>query len=277
MPPFLVSREGGAGLSYTGTRRQAFRTPTPGVRMPSTESAWIDDVRAVSLVMPAAAAFSHQTAAQLFGLPLPVDDEQPLHVTVPPGVARGRRKIIAWHEGRIQDRIVTVKGLRVTHPDRIWMDLGAHLSLPDLVAVGDVLVRRGLCRELPVVDGARGARLVRHARELVNPASDSRQESILRVNVHLAGLPSPEVNFDVIHLGEWIGRGDLVWPQFRLYVEYDGGHHNAQSQRHQDAQTRNRLSQLGWNVRVVTARMTDKMHEVVAMIDDELRAGGWRG
>lgn len=50
MPPFRVSRSGGSGLTYSGTRRVGFRSPTTGVRSPVTETAWIDDVRALALV-----------------------------------------------------------------------------------------------------------------------------------------------------------------------------------------------------------------------------------
>ncbi len=277
MRPFRVSRQGGAGLSYAGTRRSAFRTPTAGVRVTHSDTPWLDDVRAVSLVLPASAAFSHETAAQLLGLPLPAEDGRPLHVTVPPGVARGRRRLVTWHEGDIGDSVITRNGLRITDPVRTWVDLGTRLSLPDLVAVGDVILRRRMCGELPLATGVRGARLLRRARDLVNPDSNSRQESILRVHVHLAELPPPEVNFDVIYQGEWIGCGDLVWPQFRLYVEYDGDHHDDRRQRHQDAQTRNRLGQLGWTVRVVTKEMMRHVHNVIDMLGEDLRKGGWSG
>jgi hypothetical protein len=105
---------------------------------------------------------------------------------------------------------------------------------------------------LPVPAGVRGATNLRTALSLANPGSRSPRESILRVELHLAGLPAPHVNFDVVKKGEWIGRGDLVWPEYGLFPEYDGIHHKSERQRHQDTQTRNELAQLGWRVRVVT-------------------------
>lgn len=275
VPPFRVSRLGGAGLTYAGTRRSAFRAPTAGVRVPADEDAWLDDVRAVALVLPQGAAFSHETAAQLLGLPLPCHDARPLHVTVPPHVARGRRRLITWHATALALRPITVSGLHVTDGVTTWLQLGDRLDLPELVAVADCLLRRGMCTSLPTAENLRGARALRVSKELADPRSRSPQESILRVQIHLAGLPSPQVNFDVIDLGEWIGCGDLVWPEYRLYVEYDGQHHANPKQRHQDAQTRNRLGQLGWTVRVVTAAMMKRIHVVIDMLREDLRTRGW--
>lgn len=98
---------------------------------------------------------------------------------------------------------------------------------------------------------------------------------MLRVSMHDAGLPPPGINVDVIDRGEWIGCGDFVWMKYRLYVEYDGEHHNDPGQRHQDAQTRNRLMQLGWTVRVVTSRM--RTRNVIGMLASDLRRNGWAG
>lgn len=170
-----------------------------------------------------------------------------------------------------------VKGLPVTNAARTWLDLGPHLQLPDLVAVTDRILRRRLARDLVVPRGARGAVVLRRALALADSGSRSARESMLRVHLHLVELPPPVANMDVIHQGEWIGCGDLVWPRFRLYVEYDGEHHDDPRQRHQDAQTRNRLDQLGWTVRVVTKTMMRHVHEVVAMLTEDLYANGWTG
>lgn len=277
MPPFRVSRRGGNGLTYSGTRRVGLRSPTTGVRAPVTEAAWIDDIRALALVIPKGAAFSHTTAAQLLDLPLPLADQGGFHVTVPPGVSRGRRGEVTWHAAEIKGRVARVKGLPVTNAARTWLDLGPLLQLPDLVAATDRILRRRLAKDLVVPRGARGAVVLRRALALADSRSRSPRESILRVHLHLAGLPPPVVNMDVIHEGEWIGCGDLVWPEFRLYVEYDGAHHDDPNQRHQDAQTRNRLNQLGWTVRVVTKKMMGHVHEVVDMVTEDLQANGWSG
>ena len=91
----------------------------------------------------------------------------------------------------------------------------------------------------------------------------------------LTGLPKPEVNFVVIVHGEWLGKCDVVSPEYLLSereIELAGVDPR---QRHQDAQTRNHLAQLGWRVRVVTSAM--RTHDVVEMVTVDLRAAGWRG
>lgn len=208
---------------------------------------------------------------------MPLADQRPYHVTVPSGVARGRRRRVVWHAAAINGYVTRVKGLPVTNAARTWLDLGPHLQLPDLVAVTDRILRRRLARDLVVPRGARGAVVLRRALALADSGSRSARESMLRVHLHLVELPPPVANMDVIHQGEWIGCGDLVWPRFRLYVEYDGEHHDDPRQRHQDAQTRNRLDQLGWTVRVVTKTMMRHVHEVVAMLTEDLYANGWTG
>ncbi len=268
MPPFLVN--------LGPTRRVGLRMPTRGVRAPSAENAWIDDVLAVALVLPEKAAFSHQTAAHLLGLPIPsrLESSKPLHVTVPG--QRGSRKAVKWHRAPIAGTVLA-RGVRVTDAQRTWLDLGTALTLPESVAVADVILRRGFVKTLSVPSGIRGAVGLRAAVELADPRSQSPKESILRVELHLAGLPKPEVNLNIYEQGDWVGRGDLVWPEYRLYVEYDGRHHGTDHQRHQDAQTRNRLGQLGWSVRVVTENMMKHVHEVVSMVTEDLVQAGWRG
>ena len=122
MRPFRVSRQGGAGLSYAGTRRSAFRTPTAGVRVTHSDTPWLDDVR-VSLCRQLGRLLPRNRGA-LLGLPLPAEDGRPLHVTVPPGVARGRRRLVTWHEGDIGDSVITRNGLRITDPVRTWVVWG---------------------------------------------------------------------------------------------------------------------------------------------------------
>jgi len=261
------------------TRRNAFATPTAGYVLAATETSRADLLAALALVIPPGSAFSHITAAQVLDLPVPgrLRNAVPVHVTVPTGAARGTRKQVRWHRAGIDGHVITAGDLRVTDPVRTWVDLGRHLPLPQLVAVADVILRRGPSTRLVVPAGVRGATDLRAASTLANPGSRSPQESILRVHLHLAHLPAPQVNFDVKHLGEWIGCGDLVWPEFKLYLECDGLHHQDPRQRHQDAQTRNRLGQLGWTVRVVTSQMIRRPYEVVAMVAEDLRANGWPG
>jgi very-short-patch-repair endonuclease len=277
--PFLVSKSGGGGLSYDQTRRVTLRTPTRGVRTEAGATDWLDDVRAVALTLPVGAVFSHVTAAQLLGIPLAHDDTRPLHVTVPRGGRRGSRTAIAWHIGLLTGERTIVRGLPVTVAHRTWRDLGPMMDMPRLVAAADVIVRRSLASidQLSVPPGCRGAHRLRAALPLIDPRSRSVRESLLRVRIHQRGLPDPQINFDVIEDGGWIGCGDMVWTEYRLVLEYDGDHHAQRRQRHQDAQTRNDYAEYGWKCLVFTAKHFERLDESVDQVARVLRQRGWPG
>lgn len=164
---------------------------TRGVRTDARACSWLDDVAAIALTLPQDAAFSHTTAAQLLGLPTPRTDERPFHVTVPKN--RGSRTAVTWHQRDLRDCVLIIGGIPVTHSHRTWLDLGCWLSMPDLVAVTDVMLRRGLltAADLHIAAGTRGAAVLRKAAELADPGSRSVRESLLRVQLHLRGLPTP--------------------------------------------------------------------------------------
>lgn len=123
-------------------------------------------------------------------------------------------------------------GLRVTTPARTFVDLGASLRVEDLVAVGDTLMRRDLADpyEIATVLTTRrhvpGVATARRALPLLDGRAESPRESRLRALVVLAGLPAPAPN-GVIRDGDgqFLARGDLVYEELRIVIEYDGGDH----------------------------------------------------
>ena len=277
MTPFKVTRAGGGGMTYQQVRD--LQTPTTGVRSLDPQRDWWATVKAYGLVLAPHAVFSHQTAAQLLSLPLPKADPLPFHVTVPRGKARGCRKGVTWHCRDLSDAVTMAQGAPVTNGLRTWQDLAASLSVPDLVATADVLLRRRHCSRDQLLDttGVRHARFLSKAAAMADPRSASARESVFRVAMVDAGLPLPELNKDIIEQGIWLGSGDFVWEQYRVIADYDGEHHNSASQRHQDAATRNAYTAHGWRHVVITKTMTNKMHVAVAFVVDALRQRGWRG
>lgn len=277
--PFLVTRAGADPLTYNQTRSASLRTPTRGVRTAADATGWIDDVRAIALTLPGEAVFSHITAAQLLGIPLPREDTLPLHVTVPRQGRRGSRKAISWHAGELTGDVSRVDGLPVTVPPRTWRDLGPMVHVPGLVAIADFIVRRSLATvdQLLVPPGCRGADRLRAALPLIDARSRSVRESLLRVRIILRGLPQPQINVDIIEDGGWIGCGDLVWAEYRLVIEYDGKHHGHKRQRHQDAQTRNAYAEYGWECLVFTDQHFSRLDDAVDQIARILLQRGWRG
>jgi len=276
--PFIVTKRGTPELTYAQTRRATLRTPTRGVRIDATATSWLDLLQAVALTLPAGAVFSHTTAARILGLPTPPATHSAVHVTVPKNITRGSRKAVTWHQREVSDCTEIVKGLPVTNPFRTWVDLGACIDMPNLVAVTDVMVRRGLLQitDLVVPRGVRGAQNLRQVAPLTDPRSRSVRETLLRVELHLKGLPAPEINRDIVEDGVWLGTGDLVWPEYRLVIEYDGIHHDQARQRHQDAQTRNAYAEHGWVCMVLTSAQFSHMHDTVEQIMRLLAQRGWR-
>jgi very-short-patch-repair endonuclease len=98
-------------------------------------------------------------------------------------------------------------------------------------------------------------------------------ESVLRWLVHAAGLPRPVLQFVVRDaLGTFLGRADLVWPDRRVLVEFDGDLHRDRRVFVDDLRRQNRLIAEGWIVlRFSSADVLGRPDEVVAEIRRALR------
>ncbi len=275
MSAFLVGSNGGNGLTYAQTRGNRFHAPTVGVR--TTDDSWLETVRAVALLLPEGAAFSHVTALQLLGVPFE-NDSLPLHVTVPRGTTRGTRSIVSWHHSDLTRKRRKVMGLTVTTALKTWLDLGAVLDVPELVAVTDLLLKKGLVtrEQLVVPRGIRGAQALRWAAEFADPRSNSVRESELRVHMNQHGLPAPDLNADIIIDGVWIAVSDFVWWLYKVIVEYDGAHHDTLDQRHQDVLTRDALRDAGWLVKALTAKHYKRLPATLGEIENALIGRGWQ-
>lgn len=275
MPAFLVTADGGGGFSYAQTRSGRFSAPTRSLRTDSG-STWLEVARGVSLLLPDGAAFSHTTALRIHGIAL--GDDLPLHVTVPVDTHRGSRELVAWHRSDLQGQRMNVRGVTVTTAWKTWIDLGAVLDLPQLVAATDLLLRRGLITRqgLTVPARCRGAVNLRKAAVLTDPRSNSIRESELRVHMQEAGLPSPELNCDIYVDGAWVAVSDFVWWEYRTILEYDGEHHLTLDQKHQDEITRMALRRAGWEVMAIDAKHYARLKITLTEIEEMLRSRGWR-
>lgn len=204
------------------------------------------------------AVISSTTAAALHRLWLPPSATGGIHVaTASPGRAgRGmtRTKRPEFVAHRIQLRpedTDVVDGVHVTSRARTWRDLAPQLSLPDLVALGDSVLRQGTpleeLAEMAARARGRGVRLLRLALPLLDARSRSRPESHLRVAVRLTGLGDFQVNEPIFRReGGWLAEPDLSLPQARLALEYQGADHAELGRMRRDI-TRERDMRLeGW-------------------------------
>jgi hypothetical protein len=248
------------GVSVGRLKASDLDRPFHGIRMTTRPLVLLDDrCRAFCLRMPVGGVYSHVTAATLYSIPLPLSlsDQSDLHVSVPTPRRAPDARGIAGHKTTLRAQDWDRRfGYPVTTPERTWCDLGAVLSLPDLVAAGDKLIRRRLPQtSRAALDAAveqypsrRGIRNLRRALTLLSERSESPRESLLRVTIVLAGFPQPAVNVEVFDSrGRFIARVDLCYPHLKLSLEYQGDQHRTdRAQWQRDLRRTRALQAEGW-------------------------------
>jgi very-short-patch-repair endonuclease len=286
MKPFRVAAAREVGMSDARIRSREFATPFHGVRAAHGVEAEPEGLaRAYAVKMRRDAVFSHITAAQLLGAPLPVRfAPSPLHVTVPTGTAPVRGRGILGHHGALGDPATVVRGLRVLSPASVWLTLGELLDVPDLVAAGDALVTAtrdrpswcsvdDLVAEVLAHPRARGRSALRSALTFVRPGAASRPESLLRVLLVAAGFPEPVLNYVVPGLRY---RVDLAWPEFKFGMEYDGRQHAFPGQARADSRRQEFIHDREWHLmRVQKEDLFDEPRELVMRGRRRLAARGF--
>jgi len=215
-------------------------------------------LRAAQRLLPPAGAFSHQTAAALYGFG--VLPSATVHFTVPAGAVVPRRRGITTHESALPlNDIVDVLGLPCLPPARCAVELCRSLQRPDALAVLDAALRVGVCSaesllaELPMHDRLRGVRQARELVPLADPLAECRQETGVRLLLHDVGLPRPRPQLPVVD--EWGVQCywlDLGYEEQRVGVEYDGASHLDRRRIRTDRQRHNWLAQRGWRMRYFT-------------------------
>jgi len=234
--------------------------------------------------MRPADGFSHSTAALLQGIPLPrkLETDSRVHVTSIDPALRMRRPGVMGHHSK-SVTFVTHRGLRLVAPAHVFSQLASMLSLDDLVAVGDFLVtppRRGTRRQPPlctaeelgaaIPHGARGAIRAHRALKEVRIGAESRMETLLRLVLVRAGLPEPQLNPGV-PIGTDTLHPDLLFPQWRVVLEYEGdGHRTDPNAWRRDIWRREAFLEAGY--RVVQVHRDDVLKEPEALLARVARA-----
>ena len=196
-------------------------------------------VRAALMVHPEDAFASHWSAAHVLQLPVP--DNPFEHVTVRDRKDRRYRPWIKPHVTIRERRTLVVRGIPVTDPITTFLQMAGHLSLVDLVVLGDAIVRLyrispERLREAAARSTDYYAAAARRAAAYVRKGVDSPMETRLRMLIVLAGLPEPVVNMILLREdGTWRRRFDLCYRRVKLVVEYNGRHHREGAQRTADA------------------------------------------
>jgi Protein of unknown function (DUF559) len=235
---------------------------------------------AILMTAPPGAVLSHETAAALWRVEIPlVRTDRPAHLTVPVRSKARNREDRRLHRGVLHtDEIERRWGIPVTTPARTWRDLATVLEPAALLAVTDqlldVLCRPAdLERALSRAPSGRGAARCRRVLAVADPRVDSPMESVIRWLLHDAGLPRPTLQYRALDdRGRHIGFGDMAWPEHKVLVEFDGDVHRERRVFVADLRRHNRLVLEGWIVlRFSSADVLGRPQEVIAALRRALR------
>ncbi|WP_460936142.1 hypothetical protein [Phycicoccus ginsengisoli] len=263
--PFTVAQAREAGVRRGRLRSPDLGSPLHGVRCttsPGSDPTVLVAATAAALVLPGDVAFSHCTAAAVWGMPLPqaLEHVEPLHVMRPSRRNPVRRPQVSPHPGLELRQVSTVSGLRVVSAVDTWVDLGDRLGVEDLVVVGDWVARRAgtselLARALARRGPVRVVRRLREALRWVRVGADSPMETRARLVFVRHALPEPELNVEVMAAdgSGFLCRSDFLWRRARVIGEYQGEHHFTSFRRGDDDISRRLLAEDdGWKYLEIT-------------------------
>lgn len=246
---FSVAEGRDLGLSEWRMRGPDLHAPFHGVRVSGELQTPRQRALAYLPRLRQGRAFAAETAAALYGLPMPMPyragSELPVQIAVPRGATRpvGRNVRVRIVRPDLL-AVQTVDGMPATSPALTWCLLAARATKEELVRFGDALVSRnpdyvgrlpGFC-PLTLDDLAQaverwarcdGAANLRAALPWVRDGVASPPESDLRMLLIAAGLPEPEINVDVVAAGgRWLGCVDALLRAQHLIFEYEGDGHS---------------------------------------------------
>lgn len=257
--PFTVGAALNAGLTRRRLRARDLASPCRGVRQPAVvEGSLLAQVRALSAATGAIA--SHTTAAALWGFPLPLylQDHLAIHLTHQRGSRAVRRQGVVGHQAQLRPEEITCgRFLSCTSALRTWFDLALILGEEDLVIAGDHLLRRRqplataseLDAYLETRRGAPGYRNAARARNRMRSGTDSPKETEVRLLLAGYGLPEPQINVPMFDgTGAWVQDPDMSYEEYKVAIQYDGGHHATPAQRRSDISRDEDALELGWRV-----------------------------
>ena len=256
--PFTLDDLRSEGRSVERARRSDILHPHYGVHlqrpMPETVAS---RCHALLPVLKPEHAFSHLTAARLWGMPLPwlppeIADE--LHVLAVGARGRVERPgVVSWEiDSSGVGPVGLVAGLTVVSPADVWAQLAGlperryqQVDVARLIAIGDFLItgerrergaRRPLCSFEDLIAatdrrrGKRGVKKLALALPRVRRGPDSPKESLLRVALVNAGLPEPEIQVPIL-TSAGLRHADLGYVKERLLLEYQGDEHRTDRRR----------------------------------------------
>jgi len=281
-----VTSRNHAKLGYTRLMRGVYG------RAPSTQG--LDEWEArraefITRTRAVMAAYAHKdpvlfgtTALQVLRVALPerLEDWDHVHISLPPGRRRPLAAGVVAHRRSYPAKVwARVDGLPLQHPVEHWMQLRGATE-DELVEVGDGFVRRknplltmeAIRSYLAGCAGRPGSTQVAKALRLVRPRTDSLYETRTRLILVRAGLPEPDVDYEVPASRGWRDYHlDMAYPREKIGVEYDGAEHVANRRQMEiDANRRREIQDGGWIVITVTASQLRQPGPFVGSVESAL-------
>ena len=223
----------------------------------SPDTRWQPLMAACLAVGPPAAA-SFRSAAELYGYPGVAPAPYP-EITVFGECSRRLTDICAHRSDRFHECDLTVREqIPVTSPARTLVDLGRFLSLWMLAKTYNHILRKDLAEVDDVAAcleriGGRGRpgtvwlRILTAERRLGFHPGDNDFELTVGRALRREGVPEGTPQFQVV-VGRYIYVLDRAWPDAKVGLEVDGDVHLDSLVADHDAEKRNRLTAVGWDL-----------------------------
>lgn len=307
-PLFSVATARELDLTRSRLRAKDFAAPRRGVRrsrelapevtgLNTFERCRAEELRRileVAEILQESQFLSHRSAALLWQAPVPHRPGALVHASVLAPRRSPRAHGVVGHNLHPDRCAVTERaGIRLTTPAITWAQLG-ELSVPDLVVLGDFLVRKYRAgygrrsvgkRPLATTDELAsvlalgrwpGAVKLRRALELIREDSWSPQESLIRLQLGDAGVPEPELNVDVYDDdGVFLACIDMVFREYKVGVEYQSDLHSDRYAK--DVERIAALRHHRWNIIEATRALNGLPGVLTARVFRALRERGWPG
>ena len=173
---------------------------------------------------------SHTSAAGFHGLPVREPAVAEIHLTRWSTTNGKLTAGVRLHRAKVpDDQVVWLHGVRVTSLERTIADLARWEPFEWGVVAADAALRARAQRPLMAELADQGMRKknigrLRQVLAFADERAESAAESMSRVSIARAGLPAPELQFEVHYPdnGGWVATSDFGWPEHRVVGEMDG-------------------------------------------------------
>jgi very-short-patch-repair endonuclease len=211
-------------------RRREWSNPRRGVLSvlpPQPDGSGAAIAAAAAQLVRQRSVISHTSTAAILGVPLLRRPQRPVLTIAPGGQCNSRDDIDIHAASLAADETIRWYGRNLTSPARTAIDIARSCGLRSGVVALDAVLHEGAATldELErVVERQKGwpySRVARRALELADGRSESVLETLVRVQLATAGVPTPtpQVWLETPH-GSY--RVDLLWPRQRVVLEVDG-------------------------------------------------------